>query len=166
MGDRTSVAEVPSGESIALPARVVPSRPIEPAVSDSIGRTDGSRIDRSRDSHGRITLHADAVGFGVTMSDSRDRGIEFGDLEEELEQENYPLSNDEVIERYGDRELVLSRGTTTVREVLGDIEADEYEDHEQLHEAMLNMVGSEAVGEEDYSERGTAMEEGEDTDAF
>lgn len=100
------------------------------------------------------------------MSDSRDRGIEFGELEAELEQEDYPLTNDDVIERYGDRELEHHRGTTTVREVLGDVEADEYEDHDELHEAILNMVGSEAVGEEDYSERGTAMEEGEDTDAF
>lgn len=100
------------------------------------------------------------------MSDSRDRGIEFGELESDLENENYPLTNDEVLERYGDRELEHASGTTTVREVLQEVPADEYEDHEQLHDAMLNMVGSEAVGDEDYSERGTAMEEGEETDAF
>lgn len=100
------------------------------------------------------------------MSDSRDRGIEFGDLEDDLEAEDYPLRNDEVIERYGDRELEHARGTTTVRQVLQEVDHDEYEDHDELHEAVLNMIGAEAVGEQRYSDRGDAVDEGEETDSF
>ena len=99
------------------------------------------------------------------MSDSRDRGLEFGDLESDLAEESYQMSNDEVVAQYGDREIEHARGSTTVREVLGNID-DEYEDHDELHEAILNMIGEEAVGDKEYSERGTAVEEGEETDAF
>ena len=99
------------------------------------------------------------------MSDSRDRGLEFGDLESDLAEESYPIRTEEVLERYGDREIEHARGTTTVQEVLDEVD-EEYQDHDELHEAILTMIGEEAVGDKEYSERGTAVEEGEETDAF
>lgn len=89
------------------------------------------------------------------MSDNRDRGIDFGDLPDDLEDESYPLSQDELLERYGDRELGHASGSTTVEEVLQEEDVDEYEDPDHVHESILNMVGGGAVGRKGYTDRGT-----------
>jgi hypothetical protein len=89
-----------------------------------------------------------------TDDESREQGIEFGALAEELTEETYPISHAEVLERYGDRELVLSSGETTVREVLQSEHETEYEDADSVRQAIFNMVGDQAVGREGYSDRG------------
>lgn len=87
-------------------------------------------------------------------SDSRDHGVEFGPLTAELEAASYPLSHEELLREFGSRELDLVDGTTTVSEALGrDLERT-YESPESVHETILAMVGSDAVGREDYSDRG------------
>lgn len=62
--------------------------------------------------------------------DSREQGIEFGALAEDLTDESYPLGHDRLLERYGDREFELVDGSTTLREALDSEEGteDEYED--------------------------------------
>ena len=102
------------------------------------------------------------------MSDNRDRGIEFGDLSDDLKSESYPLSKAELLERYGDRELEHSGGTVTVEELLVEEGDREFENADAIHEMLLNMVGSEAVGREGYSDRGvgTAEQEGDEDEAF
>lgn len=102
------------------------------------------------------------------MSDNRDRGIEFGDLTDDLESESYPLSKGDLLDRYGDRELEHSGGTVTVEELLVEEGDREFENADEIHETMLNMVGSEAVGREGYSDRGagTAEQEGDEDEAF
>lgn len=88
------------------------------------------------------------------MSDNRDMGISFGDLSEDLAAEEYPLTRDRLLEEYGDRELEHASGTTTVREVVGDEGQDVYESQDEVHQVILNMVGTEAVGRDRYSDRG------------
>lgn len=102
------------------------------------------------------------------MSDNRDRGIEFGDLTDDLESESYPLSKAELLERYGDRELEHSGGSVTVEELLVEEGDREFDNADAIHEMLLNMVGSEAVGREGYSDRGvgTAEQEGDEDEAF
>lgn len=91
------------------------------------------------------------------MSDNRDMGIEFGDLNDDLSQEDYPLSKDELLEKYGDRELEHASGTTTVEEVIGEMGRDEFDGEDEIHQAILNMVGKGAEGRPQYSDRGGAV---------
>jgi len=97
--------------------------------------------------------------------DSREAGVEFGPLAEELEEESYPLSHEELLDRYGDRELTLVDGSAPLREILVTEQEREYEDADSVRQAIFNMVGSDAIGREGYSDRGgepTTDEEGEE----
>lgn len=99
------------------------------------------------------------------MSDNRDRGIEFGALTDDLESETYPMTKQDLVEKYGDRELEHATGSERVREIVSDADEDEeYENADSIHEMLLNMVGEEAVGREGYSDRGagTAEREGDE----
>jgi hypothetical protein len=91
------------------------------------------------------------------MSENRDMGIEFGDLDDDLENEEYPISKDELLEKYGDRELEHAGGESTVEEVVGPIGREEFDGHDEVHQEILNMVGSQAEGREEYSDRGGAV---------
>lgn len=93
------------------------------------------------------------------MSDNRDRGIEFGDLTDDLESESYPLTKEELLERYGDRRLEHASGSVTLEELLTEEGDREYENADDVHEVILNMVGGEAVGREGYSDRGVGNAE-------
>ncbi|WP_123623622.1 hypothetical protein [Halorubrum sp. CSM-61] len=95
---------------------------------------------------------------------TRENGVEFGGLVEDLEGESYPLSHEAVLDRYGDRELELVGEPVTVREVLSPENEGEYEDAEGVKQAILNMVGDEAVGRENYSDRGGNAEDDQDAE--
>lgn len=94
---------------------------------------------------------------------TREHGIEFGDLAEDLEEESYPMSHETLLDRYGDRELDLIDDQVTVRETLSSDTEQEYEDKEGVQQAILNMVGDEAVGREHYSDRGGNAEDDDDS---
>lgn len=103
------------------------------------------------------------------IKDSREQGIEFGSLADELENESYPISHEELLERYGDHTLDLEDGSTTLRELLGPENEQGYEDEESVRQAIFNMVGSDAVGRENYSDRGgspSGVEESDDQESL
>jgi len=50
--------------------------------------------------------------------DSREQGVEFGPLADELEDEEYPMDLETLLERYGDHELGLGDDTATLQTVL------------------------------------------------
>lgn len=85
---------------------------------------------------------------------TREHGIEFGSLTGDLEAESYPLSQETLLERYGDHELGLTGEQVTLREVLSSEHERTHEDAESVRQAVLNMVGDEAIGREGYSDRG------------
>ena len=88
------------------------------------------------------------------MSDkSRERGVELGDLRGKLQDETYPISRDELLEDYGDEEIQLSDTTTTLEEVIGSLGEDEFQDYSEVEGAVMNMVGDEAIGRKNYSDR-------------
>lgn len=87
------------------------------------------------------------------MSDNRDVGLEFGDLQDDLEAADYPLSNDELLEQYGDREVRHANGTESLRSLLGALEDNTYDSADDVHQAVLNMVGEGAEGRQDYTDR-------------
>ncbi|XVH30396.1 DUF5789 family protein [Haloferacaceae archaeon DSL9] len=99
--------------------------------------------------------------------DSRELGVEFGDLDDELEAHDYPATVDELVDEYGDYELELPGGEETFGEALGPYQEDpdeEFHDADEVRQAVLNMVGSEAVGRERYSDRGEDPDE--DAESF
>lgn len=88
------------------------------------------------------------------MSDDRDMGIDFGDLDEDLASEDFPLEKEELLDKYGDRELDHAGGAVTVEELLGPLGREEFEGVDAVHQSILNMVGKEAEGRPRYSDRG------------
>ncbi|WP_129114535.1 DUF5789 family protein [Halegenticoccus tardaugens] len=102
--------------------------------------------------------------------DSREQGIEFGDLEEKLDDHEYPATAEELVDEYGDHELELPSGARTFGEILEPYQeesGEEFERAEEVRQAVFNMVGSEAVGREGYSDRGLETEgEGGENESF
>lgn len=97
--------------------------------------------------------------------ESREQGVEFGSLAEELEDEEYPIDKAELLERYGDRELVLEDDTVTLREVLEPLGQDEFESADDVRQSVLTMVSDEAIGRKDYSDRGDEVDIGENQES-
>ena len=87
------------------------------------------------------------------MGDNRDVGIEFGDLQGDLESERYPMSDGDLLDRYGDRRLEHAGGAVTLRELLGAGSEDTYASADEVHQAVLNMVGDGAEGRKGYTDR-------------
>ena len=99
--------------------------------------------------------------------DSRELGVEFGDLGDELAAHEYPTSVDTLVEEYGDRELELPSGEESFSEVLDpytDEPDQQFNDAGEVRQAVLNMVGGDAVGEAGYSDRG--VDSGDGTESF
>lgn len=97
--------------------------------------------------------------------DSRESGIEFGDLEAELEGYDYPATASEISEAYGDEKIGLPDGDKELSEVLAPFVEGEneetFESAEEVHDAIFNLVGSDAVGRDRYSDRGDDYDESE-----
>ena len=98
--------------------------------------------------------------------DTREQGVEFGDLAAELEDHEYPATRDELVAEYGDYELHMGGGTETFGAVLGregdatgSDDEQEFESAEEVRQAVFNLVGSEAVGRENYSDRGGSLQD-------
>ncbi|MFD1512825.1 DUF5789 family protein [Halomarina rubra] len=96
------------------------------------------------------------------MSDDRTHGVTFEDFDPE--DVDYPVSTDELTEEYGDATLDLQEGEMTLGEVLEGYEDDEIRDAEALREAVMTMLPEDAIGREDYSDRGTEEGSGQEAD--
>ncbi|WP_254766044.1 DUF5789 family protein [Salinilacihabitans rarus] len=85
--------------------------------------------------------------------DNRELGVELGDLADKLREHDYPASQDELLEAYGDEEVEMSEETATFEELVGPLNEDEYRDYGEVEQAIMNMVGDEAIGRKNYSDR-------------
>jgi hypothetical protein len=96
------------------------------------------------------------------MTTDRDVGLDFGDLDDDLESESFPLSKDELLDRYGDREIGLESGTRTLDELLGPVGKETFDGQDDVHQTVLTMVDEAAEGRTEYSDRGTSTENTDD----
>lgn len=96
--------------------------------------------------------------------DSRQQGVEFGSLAADLADEEYPMDLATLLERYGDRELALEDDTTTVQTVLGPQSEATYDSEGDVRQSIVGMVSDEAIGRENYSDRGGSTEAEGDTE--
>ena len=104
-------------------------------------------------------------------NESREMGVEFGDLKQKFEEIDYPITNAELVDRYGDEVLGFPSEERTLRETIDPLPDDqEYEEPFQVEQSVLNMVDSEAVGREGYSDRGltddTELEEADEDESI
>lgn len=89
-----------------------------------------------------------------TSDESREQGVEFGSLADELENEEYPIDKSELLEAYGDREIELQNGGQTLKEVLDPLGETTFESAEDVTQSVIGMVDDEAIGRKNYSDRG------------
>ena len=87
------------------------------------------------------------------MTDDRELGVELGDLKDDLANEAFPVGHDDLLDRYGDEEIEMDGNATTLEELIGPLGEDEYQDYGELETAIMNMVGDEAIGRKNYSDR-------------
>lgn len=92
--------------------------------------------------------------MATDSSDTREQGIEFGSLADDLEDESYPLTHEELLRRHGDKTLEFEDGSAKLREVLDQEEEREFEDTESVRQSIFAMSNDEAVGRDEYSDRG------------
>ncbi|WP_435156232.1 DUF5789 family protein [Haladaptatus sp. DFWS20] len=91
-------------------------------------------------------------------SDDREQGIDYGPLNEKLEQHDYPTSAETLIDEYGEHEIDHQNGAETLQEVfepLTESDGQTFESADQVRQMILNMISSDAVGREGYSDRGS-----------
>lgn len=89
------------------------------------------------------------------VTSDRDMGMEFGDLEAELDAESYPLTNTELLAAHGDCEIEHANGAVELRSVLDSQGDQTYGSADEIRQSVLNMVGDEAIGRKFYSDRET-----------
>jgi len=95
--------------------------------------------------------------------DSREMGLELGDLKDDLRDADYPMDAEELMDRFGDHEIGLPDGEESFGEVMVTGGDETFESADEVEQAILNRVSADAVGREGYSDRG-AGNEGENTD--
>ncbi|MGB9964026.1 hypothetical protein GJ634_07970 [Halobacterium sp. CBA1126] len=77
-------------------------------------------------------------------------------LKGELREEAYPLDREVVVEAYGDYDLDLPGGGESLAAVLDRVADDSFQSHTELVEAIEGRVGGDAVGRQDYTDRGAS----------
>ena len=70
-----------------------------------------------------------------------------------LTETEYPITTDELVERYGDRQIELADGTETVGEILARLDGETYEHREDAEFAIYSAVSERAIGRKGYSDR-------------
>ncbi|QKY19867.1 hypothetical protein B4589_005535 [Halolamina sp. CBA1230] len=98
----------------------------------------------------------------ASEDDDRKHGVEFGSLADDLENEEYPIDNEELLETYGDRELELQDGSQSLRDVLELQGERTFDSAEAVMDAVVGMVGDDAIGRKYESDRGGMADEGTD----
>ena len=109
----------------------------------------------------------DDIDYEETDRDDRTLGVEFGDLADDLEAHEYPTTVEELVDEYGDRELELPGGEERFDQVLEPYSQEpdqQFNDVGEVRQAVLNMVGSDAVGQPRYSDRG--IEDDDTSESF
>lgn len=99
---------------------------------------------------------------GTADSDAnRDQGIELAALGDEIESHDYPTTPEELVAEYGDFELTLEGGSQEFGEVFGILEGngEQFDNAEEVRQTLRNLVGVEAVGRNQYSDRGGSTPE-------
>lgn len=83
----------------------------------------------------------------------RELGVDFGKFGAQLEEQTYPITTDELLERYREYELDLPAGTQTVEEIFTPLQNEQYDSAAAVRQTVFFMVGDRAIGRKFYSDR-------------
>ncbi|QGN05928.1 DUF2795 domain-containing protein [Halorhabdus sp. CBA1104] len=75
------------------------------------------------------------------------------DASDRLGMHRYPTTRDELLAAHGDMEIEFSDGSETLAEILGRLDSETYDSHEEATAAMYSAVSSMAIGRKYYSDR-------------
>jgi len=81
----------------------------------------------------------------------------------ELLAATYPVTAEQLVDEFGDREISLPNGSETVGSVLDRVSPDTYETPAEVQQAILNGLGNEAIGRRFYSDRDPPVQGVDDT---
>lgn len=68
-------------------------------------------------------------------------GERLGDLDEVLENQDYPMTTNELIEAHGDREIETQAGWESIDEVFASIENELYDSPEDIQNRIQGLIG-------------------------
>jgi hypothetical protein len=84
---------------------------------------------------------------------TREIGIDFGPLAQQLEEHEYPATNDELVEVYGESVLIFQNGEQTLQEVFASMDTESFNSPDDARHAIFNCVDEQAIGRKGYSDR-------------
>ncbi|WP_266082476.1 DUF5789 family protein [Haladaptatus caseinilyticus] len=65
---------------------------------------------------------------------------ELGDFEEPLEEQDYPLAEDELVSEYGEYEVESGDGTQSIEEVFSSVDEKTYNSADEARDDILNKL--------------------------
>lgn len=91
----------------------------------------------------------------VDEDTDRVQGVDFTEIDPLLEDLSYPITADELVERYGDREIDRTNADPiTIRELFDYMGDDTFESEQQLRQMLLGQMPRDSEGRTNYSDRG------------
>lgn len=96
------------------------------------------------------------------MAQEEDRepmqGVELGSIDDVLNEIEYPITADEVVERWGDREIERTNAAPiAIEELFGSMGETSFDTEQDLQEMLLSQMTRESTGREGYSDRGGSL---------
>jgi len=83
-------------------------------------------------------------------------GVDFTTINPVLEDLSYPITTEELVDQYGDRELGRTNADpVSVAELFGYID-DTFDSDQDVRQMMLNQMPRDSEGRTNYSDRGGA----------
>lgn len=80
-------------------------------------------------------------------------GVDFGDLDDALAGHDFPATCRELIESCGDERIEHQRGGERFGDLMEPLSGETFDSPGAVHQAVLGVIGEEAVGREGYSDR-------------
>lgn len=100
----------------------------------------------------------------ATGDTDREEGVDFAGMNQVLEGLSFPITNGELVERYGDRTLERTNvGPITVAELFEPMGEDTFGSVDEVREMALSQMPGESVGRLRYSDRGVSNDTREGT---
>jgi hypothetical protein len=100
------------------------------------------------------------------MTDNdRALGLELGDLGDKLENHDYPATEEELAEAYGDETVEYEEGDSeTFDELLDRVNVEKFTSAQDVNEMLMTAVPTDATGG-GHSDRGAGNAPDEDTES-
>ena len=73
-------------------------------------------------------------------ADEAEPGATLGNLDETLENHNYPTTTDELIEAYGDREVESQGGSKSINELLASNDDETYDSPDEVRNRIQKLL--------------------------